>query len=547
MAVTVGLRLGDHAPAVADRLALWGNAGVPRRLWDRDPTLWFPDERPELSDRLGWLGLPATLQAGLGALAAFAADVVAEGFRDAVVLGMGGSSLAPEVYQATFGHAPGHPRLRILDSTHPAAVRAIADGVDPERTLFIVSSKSGTTLETLSFFRFFWDVLSAGGSDPGPNFIAITDPGSALADLAAARGFRATFLAPPDVGGRYSALSEFGVVPAAVIGADLEPLAAGAVAAADASGPDTDPLTSPGLQLGAAMGELARGGVDKVTFVTTPALAAVPPWIEQLIAESTGKEGRGLVPVGGEYVAAPGAYGDDRFFLCLDTPEDPADGVLDSLAAVGHPVAHLRLDGLTDLGGAMFILEVAVAMAGAVLGINPFDQPDVQLAKDLARRAMAGELDTGGANEIESTDPELDDRVASWLATVSRGDYVGIQAFIRPTDGARDVLGDLRHAIRDGRRVATTVDFGPRFLHSTGQLHKGGPDTGVFLQIVDRPTIGLPVPETDYDFDALIRAQALGDRQALRSRGRRLLAVGVGDDPESGVAAIAAAVDAALR
>ena len=547
MGISIQLSLGEHTPAVAERLAQWQEEQAGARLWQGDHTLWSPEPQPELVDRLGWLTLPGGLSATIDDLRTFGAEVATDGFRDAVVLGMGGSSLAPEVYQATFGNRQGHPRLSVLDSTHPGAVATAAARIDPATTLFIVSSKSGNTLETLSFFRFFWAEVAAMTDNPGHHFVAVTDPGSALETLANDRGFRRVFSSPPDVGGRYSALTEFGLVPAAVIGVDLAALALSARAAAAASGPDTDPLANPGLQLGAALGELALADVDKVTFVPGSGLEAFPAWIEQLIAESTGKEGKGIVPIGGEITAGPDVYAQDRFFIGIGlATDDSLANRIEPLADAGHPVASIRLDDLTDLGGAMFTLEVAVAMAGSALEINPFNQPDVQVAKDLARQAMAGELQTSTVEEIDALDPDLADHVASWLATVSRGDYVGIHAFIEPNAQAREILGAMRHAVRDHRRVATTLDYGPRFLHSTGQLHKGGPNSGAFLQIIDHPAPHVAVPETDFDFGKLVTAQALGDHQALQQRGRRLLMVCLGDTPEPGLTNLAKAVETAV-
>ncbi len=547
MGVHLELSLGEDTPTVAERLAAWDDEDLAARLWQKDHTVWFDEDLPELTNRLGWLDLPDTVAEGLDDLRAFGDDVAAAGFSHAVVLGMGGSSLAPEVYQATFGNAEGRPELLVLDSTHPAAVLAVEERVDLLSTLFIVSSKSGGTLETLSFFRYFWSRLSELSADPGQHFVAVTDEGSSLETLAAERSFRRVFFAPPDVGGRYSALTPFGLVPAAAIGVDLDALAAGARAAAAASGPAVSSLESPGIQLGAAMAELTSAGRDKVTFVTSSSLAAFPAWIEQLIAESTGKDDRGIVPIGGEEVGGRAAYGRDRFFVGIDTEDDPVDAILEELGEAGHPVARLTLDSLSDLGGAMFLFEVAVAVAGAGIGIHPFNQPDVQLAKDLAKQAMAGELDTGGVVEIPADDDDLGEYVDSWLSGVTAGDYVGIQAFIQPTADARDVLEAAQHAIRDHWRVATTLDFGPRFLHSTGQLHKGGANTGVFLQLIDRPAPVLDVPETEFSFGELVTAQALGDHLALRSRRRRVLLVSLGDDVAAGLAAVGAAIDGAAR
>jgi transaldolase/glucose-6-phosphate isomerase len=547
MSVHVSYRLADSSGDVADRLQAWDDTGFAARLWSKDPTLWFDEPQAELVDRLGWLDLAARLTEQLEELDRFGAEVSAAGFHHVVVLGMGGSSLAPEVYQATFGNAPGYPELLVLDSTHPAAVAAVAAAVDLDTTLFIVSSKSGTTLETLSFFRYFWDRVVEITAEPGAHFVAVTDPGSTLEELAAERGFRRTFLAPPDVGGRYSALTEFGLVPGAAIGADLAALEAAATEATARSGPSLTASESAGLRLGAALGELTLAGHDKVTFVTADGLAGFPAWIEQLIAESTGKDQTGIVPVGGEPVADASAYGSDRTFVIIDFVADPLDDVAAALSAAGHPVITVRLDTSADLVGAMFVFEVAVAAAGAVLGIHPFNQPDVQLAKELARRAMDGDLDTADVVEHNALEPGLEQTIRTWLAGIGPGEYVGIHAYLAPTPDTAAILQDARLAIRDGRHVATTLDFGPRFLHSTGQLHKGGPSTGRFLQVIDHPQPTLAVPETDYDFGELVGAQALGDHQALRGRGRSVLLVDIGGSGATGLTALRDAVVAAAR
>jgi len=350
-------RLGEHAGAVEERLARFAAEGFGRRLWRKDPTLWSAQPVPELADRMGWLDLPAAAPASLPELARFAAQAREEGIRDAVVLGMGGSSLAPEVFARTFGRAGAPLSVRVLDSTHPDAVAALAGEIDPARSLFLVSSKSGGTTETLSFFYTFWDrvkrALASNAESAGRHFAAITDPGTSLEELARERGFRAVFPAPPDVGGRYSAFTPFGLVPAALAGVDLAELLARGREAADACGPDVPPAESPGLVLGAAMGELARAGRDKLTLYTSPAIRTFPAWLEQLIAESTGKSGTGIVPVAGEPPGAVSAYGGDRFFVALrvDGDSDPALARhLDALEAAGHPVARLQLADPLDLG-----------------------------------------------------------------------------------------------------------------------------------------------------------------------------------------------------
>jgi len=550
------MRLGSYAAAVTARLARWQEERFGQRLWQKDTTLWSREPVPDLADRLGWLPLPATAPATLDDLGRFVDGVRADGITHAVVLGMGGSSLAPEVFAHTFGHRSGWPDLSVLDSTHPDAVAALAGRLDPLKSLFLVSSKSGGTTETLSYFYTFWERVKRAlaetdpKGDPGRHFAAITDPGTSLEKLARERGFRAVFSAPPDVGGRYSALTPFGLVPAAVAGVDLAALLARARQAAAACGPEVPAADDPGLQLGAAMGELARAGRDKLTLWTSPSIAAFPDWLEQLIAESTGKDNTGIVPVAGEPLGRPGAYGADRFFVTLEVAgEDVGVGdLLAALEAQGHPVARLTLADPLDLGREMFRWEVAVAAAGAVLGIHPFNQPDVEFAKVLAREAMkqGGAGGGGGAKAVPVADrTALGAALADLLG--GTGGYVGLQAYLAPTPALGEALHALQGEVRDRTRLATTFGYGPRFLHSTGQLHKGGPPGSRFLQLVDHPHQELPVPETDYTFARLIQAQAAGDRKALEQRGRKVLTVDLGEDASAGVAAVRQAVGEALR
>jgi transaldolase/glucose-6-phosphate isomerase len=547
VSIDLDMRLGAYSGAVRTRLSSWDLSGFAERLWLKDPTLWFPEQQPEITDRLGWLDLPDRFRRQLDELRSFGEEIAAEGYRHAVVLGMGGSSLAPEVYAALMGSKPGMPELLILDSTHPDAVAAVEAAADPASTVYIVASKSGGTLETLSFFRYFWAAVSKVSEEPGAHFVAITDAGSGLQRLAAEHGFRRTFLAPADVGGRYSALTEFGLVPAALIGADLVAMQATAEAMAERVGPAVPSSSNDGLRLGAVLGELALAGRDKVTFVTTDTYAAFPAWVEQLIAESTGKEQRGIIPIGGEAPATDLAvYGDDRLFILIqDATGRSLTALADQLDANGHPVVVITLSDPTEIVAAMFLLEVAVAAAGAIMGIHPFNQPDVQLAKDLAKRAMAGSLDTSRVVELDATQPDLADLLREWLEDVEVGEYVGIHAWLEPNPEYRTVLEEARIDVRDTRGIATTLDFGPRFLHSTGQLHKGGPNSGRFIQIIDHPTAALAVPETDYSFGDLIGAQALGDNQALVSRDRRVVLVCLGDDGKTALEAVAAALSRA--
>ncbi len=544
------LQLGQYTDRVEKRMQAWREAHFLPRLWRKDHTLWSPTPEPELTDRLGWLTLPEIMHEHRDELVAFADEIKAEGVQHVVLLGMGGSSLAPEVFQRTFGNGAGYPELIVLDSTHPDAVRAVEDRIDLAHTLFLVSSKSGTTLETLSFFYYFWHQVNRITATPGRHFVAITDPETSLEDLARERGFRRIFSAPPDVGGRYSALSVFGLVPAALIGVDIHRLLDRAWVMVETCAFCAPESHNACLALGATLGELTLAGRDKVTLFTSPALAALPAWLEQLIAESTGKDGKGIVPVADEAVGAPEVYGDDRLFvyLSLAGEADPdMDRRIAALEAAGHPVVSIRLEEKADLGREFFRWEIAVAAAGAVLGIHPFNQPDVQLAKELARQAMAktGEpaeeaVGDDGTEVAAERAEDLQQALEAWLAQARPGDYIALQAYLPPTQETTEALQRIRLTLRDRLRLATTLGYGPRFLHSTGQLHKGGPNTGLFLQLVDEPGAlpaeALPVPETDYSFGALIRAQALGDYRALRQRGRRVLRVNLGRDIAGGLA-----------
>jgi glucose-6-phosphate isomerase len=497
--------------SVAERLAALDRDRIVERIWRKDHTVWSEDPT-EIVDRLGWLTLPDAMRGRVGDLEGFAARAADDGFETAVLLGMGGSSLAPEVLATTFGVADGALRLIVLDTTHPATIRAVTSGLDLQRTLFVVASKSGTTTETLSQLAHFWG-LAPGGE----RFVAITDSGTPLESLAAERGFRTVFTNPEDVGGRYSALSLFGLVPAALLGLPLRRMLDEAATAMRSAARPEPPSAlpgraDPGVELGAAIGELARAGRDKLTLVLPDELASLGDWIEQLIAESTGKGGVGVVPVVGEPLAGPDAYGDDRGFVAMGEHAGLGD-----LEAAGHPLARLPYAGAREQVGAEFFRwELATAVAGHVLGINPFDQPNVQEAKDATASILA-------SGEME--DPGLDD-LGALLRQVVAGDYVAIMAYLDPTPETRDALQRARVVIRDRYRVATTVGFGPRFLHSTGQLHKGGPNTGVFVQVVDAGReVDVPIPGRPYSFGTLIDAQALGDLRSLRARGRRVARV----------------------
>jgi transaldolase/glucose-6-phosphate isomerase len=427
-------------------------------------------------------------------------------------------------------------------------VKAIESEIDLSRTLFIVSSKSGTTLETNSFLFYFWDKLQRSGGAPGRHFIAITDPGTPLETLARERNFRAIFTAPEEVGGRYSALTVFGLVPAVVIGVDVGALLERA-RRMSAACQEPAAKENPGLVLGAALGELALAKRDKVTFICSPSLAAFPAWIEQLIAESTGKDRKGIVPVATEEPGSPEKYGADRLFVYLRFDGD-ANHELDrhsaALLANGHPVVRIELRDKLDLGQEFLRWEVAIAAAGAALGIHPFNQPDVQLAKDLAKKAMEGGANKSVAKpkeEVSTGDSEgMRRALATWMGKRKAGDYIAVQAYVAPVPENAAAVKEIAESLRQRLGAATTVGFGPRFLHSTGQLHKGGPNSALVLQIVDQPEQNLAVPETNYTFDALIRAQAIGDLGALKQRRRRVLRVNVGRDTAGGLRRLAEAV-----
>ncbi|MBA2636779.1 MAG: hypothetical protein H0U79_00905, partial [Solirubrobacterales bacterium] len=516
----------DLEPAVVATLRRAADEDVARRIWAKDDTLWGPAGQPEVADRLGWLTVGETFREEVDDLEAFAQDVIADGLTDAVLLGMGGSSLAPEVLRRSFGTHEGRLRLHVLDSTDPEAVRATERAVDLERTLFLVASKSGGTLETMSHFRHFWAKVGRGD-----RFAAITDPGSSLAELAAREGFRRVFLNDPNIGGRYSALSFFGLVPAALIGADLDALLDGAETAATACTAYDSSASNPGLWLGATLAALAQQGRDKLTFVVSRRIGSFGLWAEQLVAESLGKQGRGILPVADEPLAGPEAYGTDRVFCHLrdaGDPEEEVDTLVAALAGAGHPTVTLAVHGPADLGRVFFFAEFATAVAGWALGVNPFDQPNVQEAKD----ATAAVLEAGGNDADGDAD---DDALRALLRSATPPAYVAIMGYLAPSEAVDGAIAGLRSAIRDTTRATTTFGYGPRFLHSTGQLHKGGPPTGRFLQLVHDGPQDLDIPEAPYTFGALKNAQATGDLRTLRSHGRPAERVRLEGDPATAI------------
>ncbi len=534
-------RFGEWKTQVNERLKFWKKQSFSRRLWEKDPTLWFSKPQPEITDRLGWLALPEIMHGSLEELSSFAEQIKDEGISHVVLLGMGGSSLAPDVFQKTFGNAPGYPELFVLDSTHPSALLSLQNKFDLSRTLFIVSSKSGTTLETLSLFRYFWNEARLDTDNPGRHFIAITDSGSPLMKLGQERGFRRIFEANPDVGGRYSALTYFGMVPAALIGMDIRTLFDRARTASENCASDVSEEKAAGIILGAFLGEIGRDR-NKLTFIASDSIRSFPDWLEQLIAESTGKEGKGILPVAGEPLVSVSEYGQDRFFVFLTLAEENDSGLEDRMEALkqkGHAFVRIELRDKFDLGREIFSWEVAVASAGSVLGIHPFNQPDVQLAKDFTKKAME-KIDEEKEESREETwsldEPgALVQALKGWLEQAKQGDYIALQAYLPPSEETTEALQSIRFELLKQTRLATTLGYGPRFLHSTGQLHKGGPNSGLFLQIVDEPNIDLPVPETDYSFTNLIEAQAVGDYRALQQRGRRIIRINLETDVQKGL------------
>ena len=538
---STGLRkgLGDYLPDVEAALVDLQTRDVMGRIWRGDHTVWKPDPT-EITDRLDWLTVTDIMCDQVTTLQALAVEVRDAGFRHLVLLGMGGSSLGPEVLRQTFGSAPGYPELIVLDSTVPVWVRAVTQAIDPFRTLFLVSSKSGSTTEPNTFYAHFRRLVeqAVGKGQAGQNFIAVTDPGSVLDQMGKKQGFRRVFLNPPDIGGRYSVLSYFGLVPAALMGLDLATLLDRADCMREGCASCVPAHDNPGAWLGAVMGVLVRQGRDKLTLVTSPSISSFGLWVEQLIAESTGKEGRGIVPVAGEPLVTPNSYGDDRLFVYLRLESDDnsaTDSVVAEVEASGHPVVRLYLRDKYDLGAEFFRWELATAVAGAVLDINPFDQPNVQAAKDMTERVLAEIATTGHLPPMEASGS-----LNSLLNEARPGDYLAIMAYIRQTPEVDNALATLRQRLMERHGIATTLGYGPRFLHSTGQLHKGGPATGLFLQLTADHGEDVSIPGEPYTFAVLADAQALGDLQALRASERRAVRVHLGSDNQASIHRLAA-------
>jgi len=562
-----------HTQAVQSTLKDWQTNNKMARLWRGDPTLWTSDDEDKW---VGWLSIVEDQLKQLPQLAATATDAAKAGFTHALLLGMGGSSLCPEVLKITYGRQPGHPELHVLDSTDPAQIKSIESQVDLARTLCIVASKSGSTLEPNIFKQYFFDRIqqTVGKDRAGEHFIAITDPGSKMQQVAERDQFRKIFFGLASIGGRYSALSNFGIVPAAIMGLDLNKFLQRTNEMVQACKPDVPADQNPGAVLGAILGTLGNLGRNKVTIITSPGIHDLGAWLEQLIAESTGKIGKGLVPVDREALGAPEVYGNDRVFVHLrlaNEPDTAQSQKLDALRSAGHPVVEIELADTYDLGQEFFRWEIATAVAGSILKINPFNQPDVEASKIVTRqlteayeksgklpeeaplfddgniKLFTDERNAANLNKLVGNDQSLSGFLRSHLSQLTQGDYMALLGYIEMNAAHEEALQAMRHAVRDRKHVATCLGFGPRFLHSTGQAYKGGPNTGVFLQITCNDANDLPVPGQKYTFGIVKAAQARGDFQVLADRKRRALRVHLPKNVEAGLRTLTRAMTDALK
>ncbi len=564
--------LGAMQSAVNQSLTDIQQNNLVRRIWAKDPTVWHQDPAHHkiIRNALGWLTISHEQLAHIPKLQVVAKDIKESGFKHVLLLGMGGSSLCPEVLRMTYGVIDGFPELHVLDSTVPSQVRSFEQHVDLAKTLCIVASKSGSTTEPLVFQKYFFDRMQqVVGDKAGQHFVAITDPGSLLEGVATTLKFRHILPGVPEIGGRYSALSNFGIVPAALMGLNIEQFLNQTERmrhSCEASVPATE---NPGVRLGAVLGTLAKAGRDKLTFVTSPALWDLGAWLEQLVAESTGKEGKGIIPVEGESIGGTEVYGDDRLFAYIryEQAVDPEqEAKVLALEKAGHPVIRINVTDLMNLGQEFFLWEMATAVAGALLGINAFDQPNVQESKDYTKThletftrdgklAESSPLLVDGdvqvyADETNSRalkgDSTLDELVATHVTRLQPGDYFAMNVYVERTESVHAIFDRIRTKIRETKQVATTLGYGPRFLHSTGQLHKGGPNSGVFIQVTCDDAEDLPIPDEAYSFGVLKAAQALGDLQSLTSRERRVIRVHIGSDVVKGLTRLEQAIESAL-
>ncbi len=554
------------AKQVTENVKDWQAGNKVSRLWSHDASLWTNSDEAQW---LGWLDIVDQQISGQGDFQKLADEVRKENFTDILLLGMGGSSLCPEVLAKTYGQVSGFPRLHVLDSTDPAQVKAFASAVNLKRTLFIVSSKSGSTLEPNIFKQYFFELTKAavGADKAGSHWIAVTDPGSKLEKEAQADEFRHIFAGVPSIGGRYSALSNFGIVPAAAMGLDVPKFLDRARQMMQACKSDSVE-SNPGAALGILLGTAAKAGRDKITFVTSPAIHDLGAWLEQLIAESTGKQGKGIIPVDRENLTTPEGYGNDRIFAYLrfePAPDANQDAQVAALEKAGQPVIRIAVNDTYDLPQEFFRWEIATAVAGSIIGINAFNQPDVEASK-IETRKLTSEYEKVGSLPVEKpifeangiqlfTDPtnaaalagkSLTDYLRAHLSRISAGDYFAVLGYIQMNDAHEAQLQPIRIAVRDAKKVATCLGFGPRFLHSTGQAYKGGPNSGVFLQITCENATDVQVPGAKYTFGVVKAAQARGDFQVLADRGRRALRVHLGKDVNAGLSSLLNAVRKAL-
>jgi transaldolase / glucose-6-phosphate isomerase len=561
------------ASAVKANIADWQSGRKMQRLWQRDPTLWTGDDEAKW---LGWLDIAEYQIAHPIELRGLAKEVWSAGFKDVLLLGMGGSSLCPEVLRKTFGQIAGYPNLHVLDSTDPAQVKAFENKIDIARSLFIVSSKSGSTLEPNIFKQYFFErtTQTVGAAKAGSHFIAITDPGSHMQKLAEADHFRLMYFGRPSIGGRYSALSNFGMVPAAVMGVDTKKFLDRAQEMVRACGPSASVEENPGAMLGIILGTAATTGRDKVTIITSQDIFDLGAWLEQLLAESTGKVGKGIIPVDREELAAPEVYGNDRVFAYVHTEhatDVAVEGKISALETAGHPVVKISMADTYDLGAEFFRWEIATAVAGSIIGINAFNQPDVEASK-IVTRDLTSEYEKTGSLPAEKPvleddgiklftdeknatelardaagDKSLGGYLKAHLGRIRTGDYFAVLGYVQMNAEHEKALQSIRLAVRDKKHVATCLGFGPRFLHSTGQAYKGGPNSGVFLQVTCDDAVDLPVPGQKYTFGIVKAAQARGDFQVLAQRGRRALRVHLPSDVAAGLAKVNAAIQKALQ
>ena len=560
------------ATAVKATTADWQSGGKMQRLWQRDAKLWTGSDE---DNWLGWLDIVEEQIAQHDQLAKLAKEVQARGFQDVLLLGMGGSSLCPEVLRMTFGRVTHFPTLHVLDSTDPGQVKAAEHLIDIPKTLFIVSSKSGTTLEPNIFKQYFFERTkqAVGAVKVGSQFIAITDPGSKMQEVAEADRFLHVFFGRPSIGGRYSALSNFGMVPAAIIGVDTKKFLERAAGMVKACGPAVSADENPGAALGVVLGTAANAGRDKVTIITSPGIADLGTWLEQLLAESTGKIGKGIIPVDKEHLTTPDIYGNDRVFVYVrleSGPDADQDAKVAAIEKAGHPVVRIAMADIYELGAEFFRWEIATAVAGSIIGINAFNQPDVEASKIATRELTSAYEKTGSLPaekpvvedsgvklftdeknaaelaKLSGGDQSLVGYLRAHLSRIKAGDYFAVLGYVQMNAEHEQSLQTIRHAVRDKKRVATCLGFGPRFLHSTGQAYKGGPNSGVFLQITCDDSVELPVPGQKYTFGIVKAAQARGDFQVLADRGRRALRVHLGSNLKAGLATLQAAVQKAL-